>query len=288
MENNKKHQITFLKGRIGFFSLDVLDQGETKYQIRSPNELTTAIFATDERYNACFLLHSTIPVRSNDEFLQIEYGKEASIIQQPNSIGDCFSADANMSRGFADFLSHHIPGLRPTCKKARLSKGQLLSFWDYLNRRHIYNLVTKDKFSDKLDLSTLLPTLKAMKSHASVYGISTVAIPMIGCGLDKMNLQDVVKLLRDGFAYSDIHIVVYTLESHGVHALSSRGDPDFYAEDETDRYSEEFHLNEKDLETDFTRCSNSCKRISDEQFPALRGKEGNDGQVEFFLQKQPK
>ena len=90
-----------------------------------------------------------------------------------------------------------------------------------------------------------------------------------------------MKLLRDVFAYSDIHIFVNTLESHGVHALSSEGDPEFYDEDEIERYSEEFHLNEKDLETDFTRDSKSCQPISDEQFPVLREKEGNDRLIEF-------
>ena len=168
MENNKNHQITIPKGRIGFSSLDVLDQEEPKYQIPSPYELKKAIIATDERYNDCFLLHSTIPAQSSDEFLQIVYGTETSIIQQPISIGHCISADAKMSRGFAVFLSHHIPGLRPTCKKARLSKGQVFPFCDSLNRRYIYNLVTKDKFSDKPDLPTLLSTLEAMKSHTPV------------------------------------------------------------------------------------------------------------------------
>ena len=288
MENNKNDQITLPKGRIGFSSLEVLDQEEPKYKIRSPYELTNAIIATDERYNDCFLLHSTIPAQSSDEFLQIVYGTETSIIQQPNSIGHCNSADAKMRRGFADFLSHHISDLRPTCKKARLLKGQVFPFWDSLNRRYIYNIVTKDKFSDKPGLPTLLSTLEAMKSHASMYGISTVAIPQIGCGLDKMNWQDVVKLLRDVFAYSDIHIVVYTLKSHGVHALSSEGDPEFYADDEKERYNEEFHLNEIDLETDFTRDSKSCQPISDEQFPVLSEKEGNDRLIEFYLQYQPK
>ena len=128
MENNKNHQITLPKERIGFSSLDVLDQEEPKYQVRSPYELTNAIFATDERYNDYFLLHSTKRAQSSDEFLQIVYGTETSIIQQPNSIGHCISADAKMSRGFADFLSHHIPSLRPACKKARLSKGQVFPF----------------------------------------------------------------------------------------------------------------------------------------------------------------
>ena len=72
-------------------------------------------------YNDCFLLHSTIPAQSGDEFLQIVYGNENSIIQQPNSIGHCISADAKMSKGFTDFLSLKIPGLRPTCKKQNSS-----------------------------------------------------------------------------------------------------------------------------------------------------------------------
>ena len=126
MENNKNHQITLPRGRIGFSSLDVLDREEPKYQIRSPYELTDAIIATDERYSDCFLLHSTIPVQSGDEFLQIVYGNENSIIQQPNSIGHCISADAKMRKGFADFFSHKIPGLRPTCEKAKLPMGQVL------------------------------------------------------------------------------------------------------------------------------------------------------------------
>ena len=43
----------------------------------------------------------SIPV--TDEFLQIFYGNENSILEPPNSIGLCFSADALMSKGFAQF-----------------------------------------------------------------------------------------------------------------------------------------------------------------------------------------
>ena len=288
MENNKNHQITLPRGRIGFSSLDVMDREEPKYQIRSPYDLTNAIIATDERYNDCFLLHSTIPAQSGDEFLQIVYGNDNSIIQQPNSIGHCISADAKMSKGFADFLSHKIPGLLSTCKKAKLLMAQVFLFWDSTSRRYIYNLVTKQRFFDKPDLSTLFTTLEAMKSHAAMHGVSTIAIPKIGCALDQMNWQEVVKLLRDVFAYSDIHVVVYTLESHGVHAMSSEGDPEFYAEDEMERYSEEFYLDEKDLETNFTKDSKSCQPPCDEQFPILRQKDLTNSFIEHYLQYQPK
>ena len=166
------------------------------------------------------------------------YGTEASIFQQPNSIGRCISADARMSKGFADFLYHRIPGLRSTCRKAKLLIGQVFSIWGSTGRRYIYNLVTKERFCDKPNLSTLSITLEPKKSHARTNGVSTIAIPKFDCGLDQMNWQKVVELLRDIFAYADVQLVVYTLEENGVHALSAEGDAEFYADDEIERYSE--------------------------------------------------
>ena len=55
-----------------------------------------------------------------------------------------------------------------------------------------------------------------------------------------------------------------------------------------ERYSEEFHLNEKELETDFTSDAKSCQPTCDEQFPVLRPKEENVRLIEYYLQYQPK
>ena len=161
IENNKNNQITLPKGQIGFSSLDVVNRDERKYQIRSPYELTNAIISTDERYNDCFLLHSTVPAQSSDEFLQITYGTQDSILQQPNSIGHCISADARMSKGFADFLSHRIPGLRSTCRKTSFFMGQVYPYWDSTGERYIYNLVTKERFCDKPNLSALSKRIRS-------------------------------------------------------------------------------------------------------------------------------
>ena len=114
-----------------------------------------------------------------------------------------------MSKEFAQFLSERIPRLRRTFRRANLLRDQVFPFWDSSSRRHIYNLVTKEKYSDKPDLQTLA-TLQNMQAHATMHGVSTIAIPKVGCGLDQMNWQDVVKLLRNIFAFSDIQIVVYS------------------------------------------------------------------------------
>ena len=82
--------------------------------------------------------------------------------------------------------------------------------------------------------------------------------------------------------------MVYSLDEHAIHAMSAEGDPKFYAEDEIDRYSEKFHLNERELGTDFTSDDKSCHPDCDEQFPILRPKEQNEAFFEHYLQYQPK
>ena len=81
-----------------------------------------------------------------------------------------------------------------------------------------------------------------MKIYANTNGVSTIAISRLGCGLDQMIWQDVVKLLRYISAYGDVQIVVYTPEENGVHALSAEVDAELHADDEIERYNEEFYL----------------------------------------------
>ena len=287
IEINKIHQITLPMGRIGFSSLDVADKEEPKYQIRNPYELTNSIKTTDDKYNDCFLLHSTFPAQSPDDCLQIIQGTEHSKLQQPHSKGHCISAKDKMSKEFADLLSQRIPRLRDTCRRTKLLSGQTFPFWDRVGNGYIQNLVTRTKYSEKSNLPTLSLTLEETKSHARLYAIPTIGIPKLGCGLDQMNWQEVVKLLEDIFAYSNIRIVVYTVEENGVHVLSSEGEPNFNAEDENESNSEEFHLNDKDLETDFTRDAKSCQPTCDEQLPTFREKEKYNHLIEHNLQYQP-
>ena len=148
--------------------------------------------------------------------------------------------------------------------------------------------MTKERFCDKPNLSTLSKTLEAKKIHANMNGISTIAAPKPGREPGQMNSQEVVKLLRDIFAYADVQLEVYILEENGVHALSAEGDAEFYADDEIERYSEEFLLENREMETDFTKDSKSCRPTCDEQFPVLREKDHNDRLIDHYLQNQPK
>ena len=85
-----------------------------------------------------------------------------------------------------------------------------------------------------------------------------------------------------------MQLVVYTLEENGVHALSAEGDTEFYADDEIERYSEQFLLENRELERDFTKDSKSCQWTCDKQFPVLREKHHNNRLIDHYFQYQPK
>ena len=98
-----------------------------------------------------------------------------------------------------------------------------------LNRKASYlQFCDEEKFCDKPNQSILSRTLEAiLKIHASKDGVSTIARPKLGCGLDQMNWQEVLKLLCDNFDYAEVQVVVYTLEEYEVHAMSSEGNAEF-------------------------------------------------------------
>lgn len=75
----------------------------------------------------------------------------------------------------------------------------------------IFNLVTKRNYWNKPTLTTLGEALCWMKEQCEVYHINKVAMPRIGCGLDKLNWVDVRPLIENVFADTDIEIVVCSL-----------------------------------------------------------------------------
>ena len=62
--------------------------------------------------------------------------------------------------------------------------GQVYPFWDLTAKRYIYNLMTKERFCDNPDPSTIFKTLEAMKIHESMSDVTTFAIPKHCFGLD--------------------------------------------------------------------------------------------------------
>lgn len=76
---------------------------------------------------------------------------------------------------------------------------------------NVFNLVTKARCFYKPTYDSLHETLVDMREQCESLGITKLAMPKIGAGLDKLNWNKVVNVIYDVFEDSDIEIVVYVL-----------------------------------------------------------------------------
>jgi O-acetyl-ADP-ribose deacetylase (regulator of RNase III) len=77
-----------------------------------------------------------------------------------------------------------------------------------INSMKVYNLVTKQSYWMKPSYYTLKEALQSMKNQM----IETeIAMPLIGCGLDRLQWSEVKKLIKDVFDNTNINITIYQL-----------------------------------------------------------------------------
>ena len=78
-------------------------------------------------------------------------------------------------------------------------------------QRFVYYLITKEKYWNKPTYQTLRNSLEAMRSHCQKNRVTNVSMPRIGCGLDGLNWNKVVEIVKGVFSNTDISITVFTL-----------------------------------------------------------------------------
>ena len=287
MENNRYHQLTLNKGVIGYSSLDISDYERPKYQIKDCVQMVNSILTEDDQYNECFLLHSTVPCEPDlQDKIQILNGNEETIFQADTAIAHCISADAKMSKGFAETICRRVIVLQEYYRRAKTTIGSALPYWDPESNNFIYNLVTKSNFFEKPTLDNLRISLENMRRHALVNNVTKISMPKFGCGLDRLQWTDVFKLIRDTFTYSGIQIQIITKRETDPRRRNPSSNIEHYVEDEVENYTNEWTKERNELETDFTRDSKSCQAPCTEQFPILRPQQLNDDLINYYLQYQ--
>lgn len=69
----------------------------------------------------------------------------------------------------------------------------------------VYNLITKERYWHKPTYDTLRQSLESLRDN---YSASKIAMPKIGCGLDRLDWDKVKPIIQEVFADTDIEILV--------------------------------------------------------------------------------
>ncbi|MFC0903704.1 macro domain-containing protein [Clostridium sp. MT-14] len=75
----------------------------------------------------------------------------------------------------------------------------------------VFNLITKSKYYGKPTYDSLRTSLEAMKEQILNNDIHYLAVPKLGCGLDKLQWGRVRSIIQDVFTGLDLEILVCKL-----------------------------------------------------------------------------
>ena len=130
-------------------------------------------------------------------------------VPQGYYLAHCISGDYALGAGIAKrfnevydmrFKLHRDFAIPEGRKSANVGRALLVD--------NVFNLVTKARYFHKPTYDELYDALLDMKEQCEVFYIKKLAMPRIGCGLDKMNWEEVKEVIEDVFHDMDIEILV--------------------------------------------------------------------------------
>ncbi len=129
------------------------------------------------------------------------------------ALAHCISADFALGAGIAKLFQARYSTrdeLRQRFPHHWTGQGYCL----VTNNNHVFNLVTKNRYFEKPTLRTVEAALAHMKEIAEQEGIYKIAMPRIGCGLDKLDWQDVKQIIINMFMGTDFDIRIVYLDEY--------------------------------------------------------------------------
>lgn len=137
---------------------------------------------------------------------------QADLFSMPEEyfLAHCISADFKMGKGIAVEFNKRF-NMKQKLKK---KYGNRLYEWDYgehgecILENRVFNLITKRNYYDKPTYDSVISALKDMRFQAINNNIKHIAMPTIGCGLDKLNWFRVSYIIQKLFDETDIETII--------------------------------------------------------------------------------
>ncbi|XP_051781543.1 ADP-ribose glycohydrolase OARD1 isoform X2 [Erpetoichthys calabaricus] len=125
-----------------------------------------------------------------------------------DALAHCISEDCRMGAGIAVIFKKKFGGVQELLMQKKTTGDCAVLKRD---GRFVYYLITKMKVFHKPTYSSLKSSLEAMKMHIVRNEVKSLSMPRIGCGLDRLNWEQVSRMIEDLFKDTDIQITIYSL-----------------------------------------------------------------------------
>ena len=130
------------------------------------------------------------------------------------SLAHCISQDCDMGAGIAVTFNKKFNGMKSYCLRVieqnDLSFPCVVPFTASCNECNIFvfNLITKRVCYGKPTYITITKAIEDMAFMCKQFNVKKLAMPKIGCGLDRLQWGKVREIIKEAFKDIDIEIVV--------------------------------------------------------------------------------
>ena len=132
----------------------------------------------------------------------------AEDILQNYALCHCISSDFALGAGIAKAFAGMGVKKQLCVKYPRQWQGRGYCLFTETNGVTVGNLVTKQRYFHKPTPETLRQALEDFCTQALEKKLRKIAMPKIGCGLDKLNWEDVKIIIQEVFETTDLEILV--------------------------------------------------------------------------------
>lgn len=130
-----------------------------------------------------------------------------AIVNPVNTVG---VMGAGLAKAFRILLNGNYMAYRAHCDKGLLRPGRLYITHDQSVYKMVINAATKDHYRDPSKLKWVDECLIRIRNVLLKGGITSIALPALGCGLGGLNFDDVKPLIEQRLGdLTDIQIFVY-------------------------------------------------------------------------------
>lgn len=132
------------------------------------------------------------------------------LLDSTEPIVHCISSDCALGAGIAKTITQKYG----TKDKLYPYKAKIMSKFKNeggfaVKTGNVINLITKEHYYDKPTYLTLRQALNGLRNMLIKYNIKNISMPAIGCGLDRLNLDEVKIIINNIFEDTDINITMY-------------------------------------------------------------------------------
>lgn len=151
--------------------------------------------------------------------------KDIFKVKNVDLVAQCIAQDAHMGAGIAVMFDKRYPNMKSTIQKSKPNLCDVF-LWnegrkDKSNRPPVANLITKPSSFRPPTYDNFKTTIEGLRNLIIEKEYKTIAIPMIGAGLDRLNWKtQVLPCLFENLYDLDIELTVYFTEQNADNMIS--------------------------------------------------------------------